>query len=117
LAPAVERLISHVGHWQPVRWAAGLQPVAAPVADPGTGTLADPGAVASRGDRVYALVQRLADRAADTAGEPRRPVPRLADLVLPDQLRVIVDELLGADASGDTLVRAAEDVNAVHRTL
>ncbi|MFP5218341.1 MAG: hypothetical protein ACLGIG_01195, partial [Actinomycetes bacterium] len=39
------------------------------------------------------LAQRLADAAADAEGLPRRPLPRLDDLVLPDQLAVTADDL------------------------
>jgi hypothetical protein len=42
-------------------------------------------------------VQRLADLAADLEGRPRRPVPRLADAVLADQLAVTVEDLLRLD--------------------
>lgn len=48
----------------------------------------------TRGDLVHHLAQRLADRAADAEGQPRRPLPRLeTDLALPDQLAVTADDL------------------------
>ena len=71
---AVDRLLNQVGHWEQPRWSAD-----------------------GRADRVFALVQRLADRAADAEGRARRPVPRAGDLLLPDQLRVMRDDLLAAD--------------------
>ena len=39
-------------------------------------------------------MQRIADLGADAEGEPRRPVPRLADTALADQLAVVVDDVL-----------------------
>jgi hypothetical protein len=79
---AVDRLVNHVSHWTPSRWAASSAS--------GAG---------SRADVMYALVQRLADLGADVEGQPRRPVPRLDnDLALPDQLRVVAADL---GATGD----------------
>ena len=47
---------------------------------------------------MYALVQRLADLGADAEHRPPRPVPWVGELVLPDQLRVMADDLLAATA-------------------
>jgi hypothetical protein len=88
-----DRLIAQVGHWEAPRWAIG-----------------------GRADRVHDLVQRLADRAADAEGEPRRPVPRLADPALPDQLRVVVADLRAA-AQPHLLAEAAEDIAKTRRAL
>jgi hypothetical protein len=106
----VDRLINQVVHWQAGRWAAGLRN------DPPVST-GDPGPVASRGDRVYALVQRLADRVADAEGRPHLTVPRLSDLVLPDQTRVMANDLLDCAAPDRVMDQATEDVDAVRRTL
>jgi hypothetical protein len=106
-ATAVDQLVNQVGHWPASRWAAGLR----------TGPPAPGPAVASRGDRVHALVQRLADLAADTEGRPRRPVPRLGDLVLADQARVMANDLLACAAPDRVMQQATEDVDAVRRTL
>jgi hypothetical protein len=92
---AVQRLIGQVGHWEAARWSA-----------PATGG-------GSRGEVVFALVQRLADLAADAEQRRRRPVPRLADPVLPDQLRVMADDLLVSAAPEDALARATDDVTGV----
>ena len=92
---AVQRLIGQVGHWEAGRWRAPAKPGG------------------SRGEVVFALVQRLADLAADAEQRRRRPVPRLADPVLPDQLRVMADDLVAAAAPEDVLARAAEDVTGV----
>ena len=51
-------------------------------------------AVSTRAELVAGVVQRLADVGADAEGRPRRPVPRLADLTLADQLTVMVDDVL-----------------------
>jgi hypothetical protein len=46
---------------------------------------------------IFALVQLIADLGADAEDRPRRPVPRAEhDLVLPDQLAVVVADLLRA---------------------
>jgi hypothetical protein len=74
---AVDRLVNRVSHWTPPRWAAS--------------TASGDG---SRADVMYALVQRVADLAADAEGQPRRRVPRLDNaLALPDQLRVVARDL------------------------
>lgn len=65
-----------------------------------------------RGDRVYALVQRLADLGADAEGRPHRVVPRESDLVLPDQLRVVADDLLATGRADDTALAAVDAVRA-----
>jgi hypothetical protein len=90
---SVDRLLTRIGHWDQGRWAAN-----------------------GRADAVYALVQRLADRAADAEGRDRRPVPRESDLILPDQLRVMADDLLAA-AEEPALEQATDDVDAVRHTL
>jgi hypothetical protein len=75
---AVERLVSHVSHWTPPRWAASSAS--------GSG---------SRADVMYALVQHVANLAAEGEGQPARRVPRLSnDLALPDQLRVVARDLI-----------------------
>ena len=82
LSVAADRLVNRVGHWTPARWAApaGLTE-GAPV----------------RADIMFGLVQTLADLAAGAEKRPSRPVPRLDnDLALPDQLRVMVNDLLAA---------------------
>ena len=50
--------------------------------------------VSTRAELVAEAVQRLADVGADAEGQPRRPVPRLADVTLADQLTVVVDDVL-----------------------
>jgi len=101
LAQAVRRLVDRVNHWTPPRWAASSAS--------GGG---------SRADVIHGLVQRLADRAADAEGEPRRPVPRLEhDASLPDQLRVVAADLLAAGAPDEVLRAALEDVAATGRAL
>lgn len=100
LAAARDRVLHRVTHWSRARWA-----------QPATG-------VPSRADLVFGLVQQLADLGAEVEGRPTRPVPRVdSDLVLPDQLRVMVADLLAAPASEDTLGRAADAVDAVARAL
>jgi hypothetical protein len=101
LARQVELLTRQVGHWTAPRWAA---PAAA--------------GDASRADLVHRLVQRLADLAADAAGQPRRRVPRLEnDLVLPDQLRVMATDLIAANPAPEVLAEAVGEVTAVRRAI
>lgn len=93
-AERTDRLVARLRARTPARYAARL---------PGGG---------SRGDALHDLVQRLADLAADAEGQPRRPVPRLAsDLALPDQLRVVVHDLLRAGPV-PALLRQARDALA-----
>ncbi|AGZ39370.1 hypothetical protein [Actinoplanes friuliensis] len=89
---AVQRLIGQVNHWETTRWR-------------------------PHGDAVFALVQSLADHAADAENRRRRPVPRLADTVLPDQLRVMADDLLAASPSPEVLTTATEAVTTIRRAL
>jgi len=92
-ATSTERLLVQVRHWEQPRWSAG-----------------------GRADRVYALVQSLADLAADAEGRPRRTVPREHDMILPDQVRVLADDLL-ATAKPETLAEATAAVDAVRKEL
>jgi len=66
---------------------------------------------------MYALVQRLAEYAADAEHLPCRPVPREADVVLPDQLRVVSDDLVAADPPAGVLAEATAAVDEVRHTL
>jgi len=91
---SIDRLLGHVGHWEQSRWA-----------HPPT-----------KADSVYALVQRLADLGADAEGRPHRRVPRVSDLVLADQVRVMADDLAAA-APAEILRQATEAVDAVRRDL
>jgi hypothetical protein len=93
-ATASERLLTQVRHWEQPRWSA-----------------------AGRGDRVFTLVQLLADLTAEAEGRPCREVPRAPDMVLPDQLRVMTDDLLAAGAAEPTLRKAHEAVDAVRHAL
>ena len=90
---SVDRLLRQIGHWEQGRWSAQ-----------------------GRADTVYALVQRLADRAADAEQRPHRPVPRPSDLILPDQLRVMANDLEDT-ADGTLLKQATEEVDAVRYAL
>jgi hypothetical protein len=59
---------------------------------------------------MHALVQALADLAADAEGQPRRPVPRLPnDTHLPDQLQVIGLDLLEFESKLTEEQRAAAE--------
>jgi hypothetical protein len=91
-ATAIERLLNQVRHWEQPRWRAG------------------------RSDQAYALVQRIADLAADAESRPRRPVPREPDMILPDQLRVMADDLI-AVAPAAVLAEAAEAVEHLRKNL
>ena len=94
-AQAVDRLLTQVSHWEQPRWSAG-DPV--------------------RADLVHGLIQRIADLGADAESRPHRAVPRLSDLILRDQLRVVSDDLL-ATASEAELSRATDEINTVRRNL
>jgi hypothetical protein len=92
LASSVERLHTQVRHWEQPRWS-------------------KPAPAGTKADLLYALVQRLADLGADAENRPARPVPREHDMILPDQLRVMADDLLAADASPAVLAAAAAAVD------
>jgi hypothetical protein len=95
LGAAVDRLVARVGHWSPHRWAAS-----------------------ARADRVFGLVQQLADAAADAEGQARRPVPRLEhDASLTDQVRVLAADLVRARARDDVLGTAAAAIIATASSL
>jgi hypothetical protein len=101
LVRAVDRLVNHVGHWSPARWAVSA-----------------PANARSRADVVHALAQRLADLEADVTGRPERPVPRLNnDLALPDQVRVMTLDLVLAGAGPAVLTAALDAVTAARREL
>ncbi|MEQ4305926.1 hypothetical protein ABNF97_31840 [Plantactinospora sp. B6F1] len=101
LVHQLDLLVRQVGHWTQPRWAAP-SPSGGPIP----------------ADLVHRLVQHLADLAADAAGESRRPVPRLAnDLALPDQLRVVVADLVAAGPPAPVLAGAADEVATARRAL
>jgi hypothetical protein len=99
-ATAVDRLINQVAHWEQPRWWSHLDAVGQ-----------------TRGDVVHTLVQHLADLAADAESGPHRPVPRIGDMSLPDQLRVMADDLLAAGASDELLSRAAAEIDTTRQVL
>jgi hypothetical protein len=105
LCAAADRLVARIAHWQPSRWS---RPVAGAK---GQGDV-------TRGDAVHSLVQRLADLSATAEGRPGRPVPRLNnDLALPDQLRVMVADLVRARPADETLRMATEWIAATSRAV
>ncbi|MCO8278049.1 hypothetical protein M1L60_46520 [Actinoplanes sp. TRM 88003] len=93
-ATSIDRLLNQVRYWEQPRWRAD-----------------------SRNDRAYALVQLLADLGADAEGQPRRPVPREHDMILPDQLRVMADDLLAADPPPAVLDEASAAVDQLRHNL
>ncbi|MCY1142976.1 hypothetical protein OWR29_33700 [Actinoplanes sp. Pm04-4] len=93
-ATSIDRLLNQVRYWEQPRWQ-----------------------VDGRNDRTYALVQLLADLGADAEGHPRRPVPREHDMILPDQLRVMADDLLAAGPSDAALDEAAAAVDDLRHNL
>jgi hypothetical protein len=99
-ATSVERLHNQVRHWEQGRWWSRT-----------------PAGGATRGDVMFALIQRLADLGADAEQRPRRPVPREHDMVLPDQLRVLADDLLAAAAPEPLLSEATAAVDDVRSAL
>ena len=61
-----------------------------------------------RAEVAVGAVQRIADLGADAERRPRRPVPRLADTALADQLAVVVDDVLCTGDPGAVRDLAAE---------
>jgi hypothetical protein len=97
LARRIDRLVDHVSHWTPPRWAASTP------------------SGASRAEVAHALAQRLADLEAEATGRRPIPVPQVgSDLTLPDQWRVVARDLLAADPE-TRILRAACDAVAAAR--
>jgi len=94
-AQAVDRLLTQVSHWEQPRWSAGTP---------------------AKAELFHGLIQRIADLGADAEKRAHRQVPRLSDLVLRDQFRVVADDLLAAGSEAQ-LALAADDVDTVRRTL
>ncbi len=92
-ATSAERLLNQVRHWDLPRWRGG------------------------RAERTYVVLQLLADLAADAEGRPRRAVPRESPVVIPDQLRVLTDDLLAAGPPAGRLAEAAAAVDALRASL
>jgi hypothetical protein len=93
LERAIGRVVEGTRHWSPARWR-------------------------SKADAMHALVQALADIAADAEGQPRRPVPRLPnDMQLPDQLQVIGLDLLEAPLTPDQRDAAEQAIKNARNEL
>jgi hypothetical protein len=54
----------------------------------------------SRADAGHAVAQLMADSAAELSGEPQRPVPRLHDFAVADQIAVTGADLVRVAGSG-----------------
>ncbi len=98
--------------WTAASWTVPAAGGATPGRRSGRGGVGAP----TRAETAAAAVQRIADLAAAAEGEPRRAVPRLADIVLADQLAVVVDDVL---RSGDPTATAAltAELAALRQTL
>lgn len=93
------RVAEGVAYWSPARWR---------VPAPGGG---------DRTAAMTALIQTLADLAAQAEDRPSRTVPRLEhDTALPDQLRVVADDLAALELTGEA-VAAAEAAIAAARSV
>ncbi|RZS87334.1 hypothetical protein EV189_2759 [Motilibacter rhizosphaerae] len=79
--------------------------------------LARPGADGrTPADAAYSVAQELADAAARLEGEPARPLPRLGDPVVADQLAVCGADLLALDPPASVAERLRERVAGLRRT-
>jgi hypothetical protein len=111
---AADRLVRRVSHWDSDRWAT-------PVPPPGSLAFAPvppPAGAPRRSEVMFALVQELADAGADAERRVRRTVPRLDnDLALPDQLRVMVADLITAEPDDELLDRAARLITRTAHVL
>jgi hypothetical protein len=121
---SADRLLNQIGHWEQSRWSRPARSIIAPASPasssaPGVplSRVADGTAVLTRADVVHVLLQRLADLAADAEGNSHRPVPRPSVLTLPDQLRVMADDLTAAPVSAEAVKTATDLVNATRQAL
>jgi hypothetical protein len=125
-ASSARELLPRLRRWDSASWSVPAAP--APVAParpdpagPATSEPADPAGpagsgqartagagVPTRADVAAVVVQRLADVGADAEGEPRRPVPRLADGNLADQLTVMIDDIVRTGDPAALRAAAAE---------
>jgi hypothetical protein len=116
---AAEDLVRRLRRWTPASWD---RPAGAAAADdpgapgPGGRAASDAGDPGGRAAVTAAAVQRIADLGADAERRPRRPVPRLADTALADQLAVVVDDVLRAGDPAAVRDLAAE-LTALRRRL
>lgn len=114
LCAAADRLVARTAHWTPARWSVTVA-VPAPANDELSAT---PAPVKSRAEAMFALVQLLAEAGSRAEGRASRPVPRLDnDLALPDQLRVMVADLVAAEPDPSVLVALAGEIDAVGRQI
>ena len=86
------------------------------VGRPAAGQARATGGGPTRAEVAAATVQRLADAAADAEGQQRRPVPLLADVNLPDQLTVMVDDIVRT-GNPTALRTAATELAALRAAL
>ncbi|MEU4558934.1 hypothetical protein AB0F72_11125 [Actinoplanes sp. NPDC023936] len=100
LAAAIDRLLNQVRHWEERRWS-----------QPAT-TIGQ-----TRAQLIHGLAQHLADLGAEAEKSPPRELPYLHPLVLPDQLRVLADDILTAGPPPELLTRAATAVEEAQKTL
>ena len=88
-------------------------PAGAPAPEPSLpGGQAVPAPVSSPADLVRALLQPLADAAADVEGRRRRPVPVLADRAVGDQLALLVADALACADGPERRPAVLDDVTA-----
>ncbi|BAL85993.1 hypothetical protein AMIS_7730 [Actinoplanes missouriensis 431] len=99
-AAAIDRLLNQVRHWEERRWS---QPATT------TGQ--------TRAQLIHGLAQQLADLGAEAEKSPRHELPLLHPMVLPDQLRVLADDILIAGPPPELLTRATTAVTEAHKTL
>ena len=103
LAGSVRRVADRLRALSDVRLARPVTPAARPV---------EAAQEPSRADAAHALAQFMADRAAQLEGVPVRPVPRLHDLAVGDQIAVTGHDLVmaavaaGAAGSGPGAAQA-----------
>ena len=86
-------LLPRIRRWDSASWTLPAVPGSSAPSTAGSGGDGHGGGP-TRAEFVAAAVQRLADVGADAERRPRRPVPRLADVNLADQLAVMVDDIL-----------------------
>jgi hypothetical protein len=114
-ASLARELLPRLRRWDSASWSVPAE-LPGDETHPAAPGLAPRAGTPTRAEVAAVVLQRLADAGADAEGQPRRPVPLLAEVNLADQLTVLVEDILRA---GDpaALRTAATELAALRAAL